>query len=61
FQNPLNKSAIEVLDLYVYNMGMVGQNISYSTAVGVLKSVVSIALLFFANNLSKLVRKESII
>ena len=42
-------------------MGMVGQNISYSTAVGVLKSVVSIALLFFANNLSKLVRKESII
>lgn len=61
FQNPMNKSAIEVLDLYVYNMGMVGQNISYSTAVGVLKSLVSIGLLFFANGLSKVVRKESII
>lgn len=61
FQNPMNKSAIEVLDLYVYNMGMVGQNISYSTAVGVLKSLVSIGLLFFANSMSKVVRKESII
>lgn len=61
FENPMNKSAIEVLDLYVYNMGMVGQNISYSTAVGVLKSLVSVGLLFFANGLSKVVRKESII
>jgi putative aldouronate transport system permease protein len=61
FQNPMNKSTIEVLDLYVYNMGMVGQNISYSTAVGVLKSLVSVGLLFFANRLSKIVRKESII
>ena len=61
FENPMNKSSIEVLDLYVYNMGMAGQNISYSTAVGVLKSLVSIGLLFFANGLSKVVRKESII
>lgn len=61
FQNPLNKGTIEVLDLYVYNMGMVGQNISYSTAVGMLKSLVSVALLFFANGLSKVIRKESII
>lgn len=61
FQNPMNKSTIEVLDLYVYNMGMVGQNISYSTAVGMLKSIVSVALLFFANGLSKLIRKESIL
>jgi len=61
FSNPMNKSAIEVLDLYVYNMGMVGQNISYSTAVGVLKSLVSITLLFLANGMSKVIRDESII
>jgi putative aldouronate transport system permease protein len=61
FQNSMNKGAIEVLDLYVYNMGMVGQNTSFSTAVGILKSLVSICLLFFANGMSKLVRKESII
>lgn len=57
----MNKSSIEVLDLYVYNLGMVGQNISYSTAVGVLKSLVSVGLLFFANGLSKVVHEESII
>ncbi|MHB1454095.1 MAG: ABC transporter permease [Saccharofermentanales bacterium] len=61
FENPMNKGSIEVLDLYVYNMGMVGQSISYSTAVGVLKSLVSVSLLFFANGLSKVIRKESII
>lgn len=61
FKNPLNSSSIEVLDLYVYLKGVLGQSISSSTAIGMLKSFVSIALLFLANGLSKLVRKESII
>ena len=61
FQNPMNKATIEVLDLYVYNQGMLGQNISFATAVSMLKSLVSIVLLFSANWLSKLVRKESIL
>lgn len=61
FSNPMNKNSIEVLDLYVYNLGMVGQNISYSTAVGMLKSFVSITLLFLANGMSKVFRKESIL
>lgn len=61
FMNPMNKNSIEVLDLYVYLKGLVGLNISYSTAVGILKSLISIILLFSANGLSKLVRKESIV
>ncbi len=61
FQNPLNKASIEVLDLYVYNQGMIGRNISFATAVSMLKSVISIALLFTANRMSKFVRGESII
>jgi putative aldouronate transport system permease protein len=60
FQNPMNKSAIEVLDLYVYNQGITGINYSYSIAVGILKSVVSLILLFIANSGSKLYRKESV-
>jgi putative aldouronate transport system permease protein len=60
FQNPMNKSAIEVLDLYVYNQGIGGINYSYSIAIGMLKSVVSLILLFIANRGSKLVREESI-
>lgn len=61
FQNAMNKDAIEVLDLYVYNQGMVGFNYSFSTAVSMLKSIVSVVLLFFANTLSRLTRGESII
>jgi putative aldouronate transport system permease protein len=62
FQNAINKESIEVLDLFVYNKGIgsASNNISYTTAVGILKSVVSIALLFAANGLSKVVRKEKI-
>lgn len=61
FQNAMNKSSIEVLDLYVYNKGMAGSSISLATAVSMLKSVVSVALLFVANRLSKIVRGESIL
>lgn len=61
FQNAMNKAKIEVLDLYVYNKGIAGSNISYSTAVGMLKSVVSIALLFIANTASKFFRGDKII
>jgi len=61
FQNAMNKHYIEVLDLYVYNIGIVGNQIPYGTAVGMLKSLVSVALLFTANWGSKLIRGESII
>lgn len=61
FQNPINKNSIEVLDLYVYNIGLLGSNFSFATAISMLKSIISVALLFFANRLSKLVRGESII
>ncbi len=61
FSNAMNKDVIEVLDLYVYNIG-IGQNqISLSTVVGVSKSLVGIALLFTANGISKAIRGESII
>lgn len=61
FQNPLNKEHIEVLDLYVYNIGMLGSNFSFATAISMLKSIISIILLFIVNRTSKLVRGETII
>lgn len=61
FQNANNKDVIEVLDLYVYNIGIDGGRIPLSTVIGMTKSLISIALLFLANKASKLVRGESII
>jgi putative aldouronate transport system permease protein len=61
FQNAMNKSTIEVLDLYVYNIGITSGKIPLSTVIGMFKSIVSVALLFMANKVSKTVRGESII
>ena len=60
FQNAMNKEHIEVLDLYVYNQGMVGINYSYSTAVSILKSLVSVTLFMISNIVSRFVREDSV-
>ncbi|MDR1644168.1 MAG: ABC transporter permease subunit [Clostridiales bacterium] len=62
FQNSWNREYIQVLDLYVYNLSTSKPPVySISTALSMLKSVVSLALLFAANGLSIGVRRESIL
>jgi putative aldouronate transport system permease protein len=61
FQNATNTSTIEVLDLYVYLIGIGDGNIPLSTVVGMVKSIVSVILLFVANRISKAIRGESIV
>lgn len=61
FSNAINKDTLEVLDLYVYNLGIGGGQIPLSTVVSMAKSLISVTLLFVANNVSKLIRGESII
>lgn len=61
FQNAFNQSKIEVLDLYVYNLGMGSGSYSLATAISIMKSIVSVTLLFAINKLSKILRGESIV
>jgi multiple sugar transport system permease protein/putative aldouronate transport system permease protein len=61
FQNAFNQDHIQVLDLYVYNIGMTGNNLSMATAIGMLKSIISVILLFTVNAIAKRVRGTSII
>ncbi|MDK2807618.1 MAG: putative aldouronate transport system permease protein [Clostridiales bacterium] len=61
FQNAFNKDYIQVLDLYVFNLAMGSGSYSISTAISMLKSVISLVLLCAANGLSKLIRGESFI
>lgn len=61
FQNAFNKDKIQVLDLYVYNVGMTGGSISLATVISMLKSIISITLLTLVNILSKKIRGVSII
>lgn len=61
FKNATNTNSIMVLDLYVYELGIGKGSIPLTTVVSMLKSVVSVLLLFGANRVSKLLRGESII
>ncbi len=61
FENSSNTVKIMVLDLYVYKMGIVKGAIPLSTVVGMLKSVISVTLLYGANTISKVIRGETIV
>ncbi|MBP3636448.1 MAG: sugar ABC transporter permease [Clostridia bacterium] len=62
FQNAFNMDYIEVLDLYVYNMATSSTGAyPLSTAISILKSVVSVILLVVSNTASKLIRGEGFI
>ena len=61
FSNPINRESIQVLDLYVYNLGIGSGLIPLSTVIGMVKSVISVTLLFAANGVSKAIRGESIV
>jgi len=61
FKNSTNADAIRVLDLYVYELGIGKGSIPLTTVVSMLKSVISVTLLFLANNVSKWIRGESIV
>lgn len=61
FYNSMVADKIEVLDYYVYRMGIIVADYSYGTAVGMFKSVVAIILLFTVNAFAKRVRGNSIV
>ena len=61
FENETNTNVITGLDLYVYKLGINSGAIPLSTVIGMMKSIISIALLFVANGVSKLIRGESIV
>ena len=60
FENAKNFAEIEVLDLYVYKIGIGKGLVPLSTVVGMVKTIVSVTLLFLANGVSKAIRGESI-
>lgn len=60
FYNPLVADRIEVLDYYVYKIGIYTNDYSYATAIGMWKTLISVMLLFSVNSMAKRLRGESI-
>ena len=52
-QNNLNLSSSDVISTYVYRVGILEGNYSYSTAISLFNSLCNIVLLFFANLMAK--------
>ncbi|GAA0135024.1 ABC transporter permease subunit [Paenibacillus sp. YSY-4.3] len=59
-RNALNESASNVIDIYVYQTGMLSGRFSYSTAVGLFKSVIALFLLLMANSVTKKLNNTSL-
>lgn len=60
FLNPLVMDVGEVFDTYMYRIGLVGGQYSYTTAIGLFKSVIGILLLVGLNALSRKTTGESL-
>ena len=52
-QNNLNLDASRVISTYVYDIGLLGGQFSYSTAIGLFNNVVNVIMLLIANKISR--------
>lgn len=61
-QNPLNLGVSEVIDTYVYRVGLLGAvpDFSYATAIGLFKSMVGLILVFIVNSAARRASGESL-
>jgi putative aldouronate transport system permease protein len=58
--NSMNRQVGEVFDTYVYSVGLAGGQFSYSTAVGLFKSLVSLILVVAANRIARILGEEGV-
>ena len=61
FKNSLTADNIEVLDLYAYRIGLENMDYSYGVAISIIKSVVSVVLVTFANLVAKKMRGSAVV
>lgn len=59
-QNPLNLDASSVISTYVYEMGIISHQYSYSAAIGLFNNIINIILIAAANKISKKVAEVSL-
>ncbi|NMM51025.1 ABC transporter permease [Paenibacillus aquistagni] len=59
-QNPLNLNSSEVISTYVYKVGLLGSNFSFSTAIGLFNSIVNLMLLILVNYIARKLTENSL-
>ncbi|WP_342761267.1 ABC transporter permease [Glycomyces sambucus] len=59
-QNPLNLGVSEVIATYVYKIGILSNQFSYATAIGLFNTLINFAFLVVANQIAKRVSNTSL-
>lgn len=59
-QNDLNIAASDIISTYVYRIGLISRQYSYSTAIGLFQSAVSLVLLAIVNALARRLGETSL-
>jgi putative aldouronate transport system permease protein len=59
-QTPLNLDASEIFGTYVYKIGLIDAQFSYSTAINLFQNVINLALLVAVNAASRRLTQESL-
>lgn len=59
-QNTLNLSTSEVIATYVYKVGLLNANFSFSTAIGLFNAIINMLLLFVVNAFAKRISQTSL-
>jgi len=59
-QAPTNLVTSEIFGTYVYKVGLINAQFSYSTAIDLFKTVINLALLIITNQISKKLTEESL-
>nr|WP_261381253.1 ABC transporter permease subunit [Paenibacillus cremeus] len=59
-QTPLTEASQEIISTYIYKIGLIGNQYSYSTAINLFNSAINILLLILVNYISKRVSQTSL-
>ncbi|GAB2594575.1 ABC transporter permease [Pseudactinotalea suaedae] len=59
-QNAVGRDASEVLDTYVYNNGLIGGDWGMAAAVGLMKSIISVAIVLGANKVAHIFGEDGV-
>ena len=59
-QNPLNLDRSEVISTYIYRMGLINFDFSYSAAIGFFNSLINMILLLLVNGIAKRLGEEGL-
>ncbi|NMB51530.1 MAG: sugar ABC transporter permease, partial [Bacteroidales bacterium] len=59
-QNNMNMQTSDIISTYVYRVGLVSMQYSYSSAIGLFQSVISLIMLTVVNGISRRVSETSL-